>query len=419
MPTVKESLPPAEYIVRKNVFVLDPHTLSDDSGKPHLTVSETMLRKIAQNQNKRFAETGDATPLVIGHTKDGAHEHEQPEVVGYATNFRVTRFFKTGKQALACDFHVYKKDVDKVKKYPRRSVELWLNSMTIDPISLLGATTPERDLGLLRLSKADAGNKLTASIDDSGELSVDENTQQVVDAVLEAIKQTDVWQFMTQKMEEESGSAEASANAGDENPLAAGDEAASPAEGEYDPSGDSSMLDALGGGGADAGGVPGGDDESLKMAAGAPGGGNTFAPGMGNEKQQYSRSADRVKFAKLERENQEMRSTMNVLLHRYQRAEREKDLIQLESEGYMLDRDEELRLCQNLDNEQVKAHMQRVRVRYQKAPTSHLPYLEQTVQVNRGRSREDVSGVVKYAQDHGISYEKALDRLNGSNKSAY
>lgn len=416
MPSVKDALPPAEYVVRKSVFVLDPHTLSDGSGKPHLTVSEAMLRKIAANQNKRFSETGDATPLVIGHTKDGANEHDQPEVVGYATNFRVTRFFKTGKQALACDFHIYRKDVDKVKKYPRRSVELWLNSMTIDPISLLGATTPERDLGLLRLSKADAGNKLTTSIDDSGELAVDENTQQIVDAVLEAIKQTDVWQYMTQKMQEEGSQADSAANAGDENPLAAGDDAV-PAEGEYDPQGDEGMLDALGGGG-DAGGVPGGDDEAMKMAAGAPSGGNTFAPGMGgmgDEKHQYSK----VTFAKLARENEEMKSTMNALLRRYQRAEREKDLIQLESEGYMLDREEELNLCTNLDNDQFKAHLQRVRLRYQKAPTSHLPYMEQTVQVNRGRNISDVRSVIDFATDNGLTYEKALERLNGSTKSAY
>ena len=248
-PTV---LPPGEYVTRKGVFVLDPHTLRDKSGKTIVNVDETMLRKIAQNQNKRINETGDATPLVIGHTRDGERENEAPEVVGYATDWRLQKFYRTGKQALACTFHVFKKAADRVKKFPRRSVELWLDSLTIDPISLLGATTPERDLGLLRLSKAE-GSKFVATRDDTGELTVDENTQQIVDAVLEAIKSTDVWQFMTKKMDEEGSEAETSANAGDESPL--GGEGAS--GGEFDPSGDQGLLDALGG--ADAGGAPGGD----------------------------------------------------------------------------------------------------------------------------------------------------------------
>lgn len=402
-------LPPADYVVRKDVFVLDPHTLRDKSGKTIVDVTEPMLAKIAANQNKRINETGDATPLVIGHTRDGEREGDGPEVVGYATDWKLTRFYKTGKRALSCTFHVFKKAADKVRKFPRRSVELWLDSLTIDPISLLGATTPQRDLGLLRLSKAE-GSKLVATRDDTGELTVDENTQQIVDAVLEAIKSTDVWQFMTKKMDEEGSEAESSANAGDESPL--GGEGAS--GGEFDPQGQQGLLDALGG--ADAGGVPGGDEEAMQMAAGAPSGGNTFAPGMDAEKpNRYSK----INFQKMMRENEDMKSTLNTLLIRYQRAEREKELIKLESEGYMLDRDEELNLCTNLDNEQFKQHLQRVRLRYQRVPMGSAGVLEHSANVNRGRTMDDVKMVAEYARNNGLSYESALERLNGSNKVTY
>ncbi len=185
----KPELPPAEYVTRDSVFVLDPHQLRDKHGKVIVDVTEDMLNKIAQNQNARIKKTGDATPLVIGHTKDDGHEHEQPELVGYATDWRLEKFFKTGKRALACTFHVFSKAVDKVRKYPRRSVELWLDSLTIDPISLLGATTPERDLGLLKLSKDNTRSKLVATRDDTGELTVDPQTQQLAADFLYAIKQ--------------------------------------------------------------------------------------------------------------------------------------------------------------------------------------------------------------------------------------
>lgn len=420
MPSKSESvLPPGEYITKHDVFVLDPHTLKNRSGETLVDVTESMLRKIAENQNKRVAETGDATPLVIGHTKDDAHEHEQPEVVGYATNWSVKKFFKTGKHALACTFHLFKKSADKVRKYPRRSVELWLDSLTIDPISLLGATTPERDLGLLKLSKSSGGSKIVASLDDSGELSVDENTQQIVDAVLEAIKGTDVWQFMTQKMEEESaGSDESPSGAGSESPLAGME--APPEGGEFDPSSGQGLADALGGEpdgdeGANPEDVPTDEQEPVQMSAATASGSNTFAPaGMGNRPQQYSK----VSFAKLARENEDMKHALNSLIVRYRRSEREKDLIQLETEGYMLDRSEELSLCDNLTDEQFKSHLQRVRHRYQKAPVGVMPIMEQTAAVNRGRSAGDAMAAARYAVNNNVSYEEAVAALNSS-KSVY
>lgn len=404
----KSALPPGEYVDKPDVFVLDPHTLKNSSGETIINVTEAMLKRIADNQNRRIAETGDATPLVIGHTKDDAHEHEQPEVVGYATNWKVKKFFKTGKHALACTFHVFKKSIDKVRKYPRRSVELWLNNLTIDPISLLGATTPERDLGLLKLSKAEGG-KIVASIDDSGELSVDENTQQIVDAVLEAIKGTDVWQFMQQKMSEE-GAQDPSgpSGAGDMNPM--GDPSGGmPPEGDFDPAGEAGLE------GGPEGLPPEGDedelppeDEAVKMSAATASGSNTFAPG-GREKLNY---------AKLARENEDMRGALNNLLVRYRRSEREKDFIQLESEGYMLDRGEELSLCDSLTDDQFKAHLQRVRHRYQKAPVGALPYIEQTARTNQGRTAHDAEAVANYALANNISYEDALNKL-GSSSSVY
>src|SRR5579859_5194319 len=102
-----------------------------------------MLGRIAANNNRRVKETGDWTPIVIGHTKDNAPENEQPEIVGYASNFTVKPLFRTGRYAIHAVCRFFKNKLDKVKNFPRRSVELWVTREEVDPISLLGATSPQ------------------------------------------------------------------------------------------------------------------------------------------------------------------------------------------------------------------------------------------------------------------------------------
>jgi hypothetical protein len=80
----------------------------------------------------------------------------------------------------------------------------------------------------------------------------------------------------------------------------------------------------------------------------------------------------------------------------------------------MLDQAEEIALCETLNDQQFNAHLQRVRLRYQKAPVGQLPYLEHSAQVNRGRSPNDVRSVVDTAIQMGISYEEALNRSSSA-----
>lgn len=144
-----------DYVTVPAVPLLDEHVLTDRTGQTEAVIDAAFLNVVAANNNARVERTGDATPLVIGHTRDGAPETEQPPLVGYATNFRVGDFDASGRQALFADFHVRRDRGDVLRDYPRRSVELWVKKQEIDPISLLGATTPERDLGILKYSRRD------------------------------------------------------------------------------------------------------------------------------------------------------------------------------------------------------------------------------------------------------------------------
>ena len=148
-----------DYLIVKDVPVLDEHMMTGDHENPEEWIGPDRLKEIAANNNNRVNGTGDATPIIIGHTKDGLDERKQPPVVGYATNFVVHRLLNTQKDAIHADFHILKDKIEEVKNYPRRSVELWPKRWEIDPIALLGATTPERDLGLLQLSRYKASGQ--------------------------------------------------------------------------------------------------------------------------------------------------------------------------------------------------------------------------------------------------------------------
>lgn len=148
------------------IAVVDEFKMTDDEGSLVAQLDAKYLQRLVARMNAREAETGDMAPIVIGHTKDGMAEVQQPQIVGYGRNWSVGPLFDTGRQAAFCQAWVYKVnkltiDGEEViltasevaKRWPRRSAEVWTNRHEIDPISLLGATTPARDLGLMKLSR--------------------------------------------------------------------------------------------------------------------------------------------------------------------------------------------------------------------------------------------------------------------------
>lgn len=136
-----------KWVTVKNVPVLDEHSMTNEQGQEIAYVDRQALEEIAANNNRRVMETGDPAPLILGHTSDDPKAEEKP-VVGYAVNYRVAPF-KNGRHAIYVDYKIRRDRANVVDEYPRRSVELWYNKKELDPIALLGGTTPERDLGVV------------------------------------------------------------------------------------------------------------------------------------------------------------------------------------------------------------------------------------------------------------------------------
>jgi hypothetical protein len=123
---------------------------------------------------------------------------------------------------------------------------------------------------------------------------------------------------------------------------------------------------------------------------------------------------DRIKLSRVEQENQVLQKEIQNIKLKFQRAEREKDLIELEAEGFMLDRGEELSLVQSLPENTYRAHLQIIRKRYQKAPIGARAsyYQESRSSGVRGRTKDEVNEAINFATSNGISYQEALGRIN-------
>ena len=125
--------------------VLDECEFYDKKTNQHVRLDRNRLTKMAASQNKRIEGRNAATPVIVGHTKDGVPENQQPEIVGVATRFRVDNL-PDGTAAIFARPWAQPGQAKTFRENFRRSVELWLDPDAIDPIAILGPTTPRRDL---------------------------------------------------------------------------------------------------------------------------------------------------------------------------------------------------------------------------------------------------------------------------------
>ena len=407
------------FIIKEDVFILDEHELKDRSGKVVTKIDALRLEEIVRRNNKRIEDTGDEIPLVIGHTKDGASENDQPEIVGYASNLQVKDFFKTGKKGISATFKYFKDSVDRAKMFPRRSIELWMSDWKLDPISLLGATTPERDLGLVRFNKKGPKkySRVLPMMNTSGG-----DIAEIVSTVVNALSQSDVWQWANQQMRaiqsQEMGIDDSllpendddnqelmPEEMGDEEMPVEGEEEFSPEEGEEEP------QEELEGEPEDSA-TPEGDEEEEVAEAPQKGGLVRMSKTVEGD--------IKIRLSRVEKENGELlaklsdaQNAVEDIRLKYRRTQRERDIVSLEHDGYVLDREEEIDHVVNLDDATYSKHLDIIKKRYQRAPVNAVPFAVADAAIKapgQPRSKEDISKIVKDALDSGITYEAALSK---------
>lgn len=143
---------PQKWHTESSVPLLDEHEMTNDNGQPVAQVDKTILEQIAANNNKRVRETGDPATLILGHTSDDPRAPEKP-AYGFVVNYHVKPFKRdqSGQviYAIHGDYKIRHKNKELLEQYPRRSVELWWHKKELDPIAMLGGSSPERDLGVV------------------------------------------------------------------------------------------------------------------------------------------------------------------------------------------------------------------------------------------------------------------------------
>lgn len=142
MPT----LDPSQFEVVRDVPIVDTFQISR-SGQQY-TLDDQYLVDLVTNHYRRKNETGDLPVIGVTH-KDRSAE----EVIGYVQTPRIQPLANTGRNAIYADLWVKKDAADCLHKFPRRSAEIAYNLRQLDGLALLGSTAPERDLGLLKLSR--------------------------------------------------------------------------------------------------------------------------------------------------------------------------------------------------------------------------------------------------------------------------
>jgi len=392
-----------DYVIVEDVFILDEHQMK--IGDKFIDINAQKLQDIADRNNRRIHNTGDEIPLIIGHTKDGADEKDQPEVVGYAYNLRVRDFMNTGKKAIAATFKYHKASADLAKKFPRRSVELWTRDWKLDPIALLGATTPERDLGLVRF-KRKGPRKYSRLLPMTGT----QDTNEIVAGVVAALQQSDVWQFVQSQMR---------ANQGMEMGI---DDSLLPANEEDDsllPEEEMGLEEEV----PMEEGEEGLEEEvPEEETTGVEGEDPDAVEEEPEEKEPVRMNRQdeddvKVRLSRVEKENGDLVAKLSAaevavqeIKLKYQRAQRDAELMGLENEGYLFDRKEELDHVSNLSEEAYASHINIIKKRYQRAPVGGATFnpAKDAVKEVKGRGKEDMAAIAKLALDKGISYEAAL-----------
>ncbi len=150
----RRDFPPDEFVTVRDVPVFSEHETTTRKGR-RLRFGRRELAAIVDRCNQRIRDTGDYAALAVGHTQDPEMgDTSGRPLVGFAGPFRLGSIHDRGttKAAILADFRVFREDAAKLKKFPRRSAELWIaddyREMFLDPISLLGAESPRLDLGL-------------------------------------------------------------------------------------------------------------------------------------------------------------------------------------------------------------------------------------------------------------------------------
>lgn len=404
-------LPDDEYIVLHDVPILDEHA-APERQPPFDRLNEQLLHEICERNNRRMEDTGDEIPIVASHTIKGAPADEQPPIVGYAKNLYVGKFGNVNPRAciFARDWKIQRKHADLARSRPRRSIEIWPNTLEIDPIALCGATTPSRHLGQLHFAQEDKRITFQRDLDSGKENAMDE--KDLIEKVLASLMETPIMKQFMAYMDQMNGAAAA--------PAAVGAEVQAPPA--TAPQGFQQETPPT---------VPVTTPTEEMPPAGA---------GIPPKKEGYStvedekvrklreqRDDEQVRYSQLESQleaekttRKELEVQMTAVQTQLRREKYERALTQLQAVGIQFDRTEELDRLQHMSQEQFDSECERMKKHYKQVPIERRMQISEEMRdggeliVASAFSKEDARQAVKLSrelmQSENLSYDQAYEK---------
>lgn len=416
-----------EFFPERVVF--DEHD-EKAGGKVVRSFKKQDLERIVRKCNALAAQ-GDLCPLTIGHTIPGetVKETDQPEIVGYAKDFKVCYHRVKKKHVIVSNWYIKKDRVAEARKYPRVSVELWPAEDRFDPIALL-RRTPELELGQWTYGKNRAGKQVIRYA-----MEMCNMPEEPVDGEHKALMQDEehakkVHHFMkhvfthphVQHFMKHYGKADGAGPDPTATPDAAAPsptdiseaELAGEIEGELEEKEAEKHAAMLSG---TNGAVP---EQHGKKTPKPDNKKGTTTPSQDAELIRY-RKLEADRYAKLEAEMKTLREDNLKVKEQERYAKARQKVTQLVAEGYQLNADKEVLRFSKMTDEQMTEWESEIRVNYRQDPSGvpMLPVLQTEVDLPemvdtsvKRYSKELVNRAAAYAPAHGISFDEAVELLS-------
>ena len=253
------------------------------------------------------------------------------------------------RKAIFATLKFKKETWDLARQRPRRSVEIWMDDLVIDVLSLLGNERPARDLGLLFSKKSKQKAKYRYELKETKM-----NLEEIVKKCLEAWMGTpemawvkDHMSKMKHDMEEEKSDYDM--EEAEEKEV----EAESKMKKKKAKELEEKTIEKVPGGSVEL------EDEEWE---------EDKDEDMKSEKYKLQRDQERRKFAKLSSEKNALEQRIATLERSDRVNARKADLMQLEAEGVIFDMSEELELVGDMDHAKYGKHLCHMKKRYQRGP---------------------------------------------------
>lgn len=379
-----QQLDPKDFSIIEQVPIFVETVTGGKDGEP-IHIDGEVLRQMANVNNERVV-MGEPPVIHIGHNDED--KFSTKPVIGFMSDF-ITGV-RNGLTTLYARFLVYPDQVDEIRKYPRRSIELNFGQKIISSIALLGSREPALDLGLLYQKDVQTMkfSKDTLSCEQDNILG--DETMDMSDEfkakVLELLCETDMYKYFQALSEKKDESAD----------LEVKEDEKKEENSEEIKASDETMDEEVK------------KDESVEEVKADEHKDEVVESEVDEKKEDEEEDDDAKKFSAITAELEHYKLM-------FQRQEREKKLMVLESEGYCLDVAAELEDFDGLDEASFNRHLNTIR-KFAKAAPVNKKFSVQTLSnggsanVAKDVTMSRIERVKAHALKNKMTYEEA-DKL--------